>query len=612
MTDRYFTKSKLAQEYVTVVTDAGDFAMWVRLGCSSAGVWWRRRWIAVALVECGWVVEGAVVIVADGVTVYRRGGDSSYPPHLLAAPSSGEVVDPEFAAKTLDDARTSGIVEPGTDTGRLASFLKPQSRAHYRRNVIKSMKSPRAPSTSVTSEADHAQAMADISKATAESMKATFSFRDPKADPEPDPEAAAAAPSPKATSTRFSRRSSSKSSPGLGEKSVTRVRPDAASVNGVICFKDEVVSVLESVGSVTLHVERRGGSEGEVQVAYTTKEQTATADADYVSQSGTLTFAPGEVEKQITIEIIDDDMYEKDEEFTVVLTEPTGGAVFDHKTDGESNAAICTVIIVNDDEATGKLGEVLAYVNMLNLDNLRLARANWGTQLREAVDIGEGASLFECILFVLMVPWRLLFALVPPPALWGGWPCFAASLMGIGFQVVLINDFASQMGCQMYIKKPVTAITFVALGTSLPDTFASIQAAREDKSADNSIGNVTGSNSVNVFFGLGLPWAMAAIYWKLVGADDEWKARYPTFVDEYPNGAFVVYSADLGFSVVVFTCCAITTLSVILVRRYWGDPPGELGGNRRHAFMHAGFLVSLWLLYITLSVLSTEKMITTF
>jgi hypothetical protein len=62
----------------------------------------------------------------------------------------------------------------------------------------------------------------------------------------------------------------------------------------------------------------------------------------------------------------------------------------------------------------------------------------------------------------------------------------------------------------------------------------------------------------------------------------------------------------------VFTCCAITTLSVILVRRYWGDPPGELGGNRRHAFMHAGFLVSLWLLYITLSVLSTEKMITTF
>ena len=34
-----------------------------------------------------------------------------------------------------------------------------------------------------------------------------------------------------------------------------------------------------------------------------------------------------------------------------------------------------------------------------------------------------------------------------------------------------------------------------------------------DDTADNSIGNVTGSNSVNVFLGLGLPWLIAAIYW---------------------------------------------------------------------------------------------------
>ena len=52
----------------------------------------------------------------------------------------------------------------------------------------------------------------------------------------------------------------------------------------------------------------------------------------------------------------------------------------------------------------------------------------------------------------------------------------------------------------------VTAITFVALGTSLPDTFASKAAAVNEPTADNSIGNITGSNSVNVFLGLGLPW----------------------------------------------------------------------------------------------------------
>jgi hypothetical protein len=55
-------------------------------------------------------------------------------------------------------------------------------------------------------------------------------------------------------------------------------------------------------------------------------------------------------------------------------------------------------------------------------------------------------------------------------------------------QVVLISDFASLMGCQMGLKPAVTAITFVALGTSLPDTFASMAAARGDKYADNSIG----------------------------------------------------------------------------------------------------------------------------
>jgi solute carrier family 8 (sodium/calcium exchanger) len=62
------------------------------------------------------------------------------------------------------------------------------------------------------------------------------------------------------------------------------------------------------------------------------------------------------------------------------------------------------------------------------------------------------------------------------------------------------------------MKDSITAITLVALGTSLPDTFASRLAAVNDKSADNAIGNVTGSNSVNVFLGLGLPWAIAAIY----------------------------------------------------------------------------------------------------
>ena len=37
-------------------------------------------------------------------------------------------------------------------------------------------------------------------------------------------------------------------------------------------------------------------------------------------------------------------------------------------------------------------------------------------------------------------------------------------------------------------------------------------AAQTSEYADAAIGNVTGSNSVNVFLGLGLPWVISAMY----------------------------------------------------------------------------------------------------
>ena len=83
----------------------------------------------------------------------------------------------------------------------------------------------------------------------------------------------------------------------------------------------------------------------------------------------------------------------------------------------------------------------------------------------------------------------------------------------IGILTAIIGDLASIFGCLIGLKPTVTAITFVALGTSLPDLFASKTAAQQEEHADNSIGNVTGSNSVNVFLGLGLPWTIAAVYW---------------------------------------------------------------------------------------------------
>lgn len=84
--------------------------------------------------------------------------------------------------------------------------------------------------------------------------------------------------------------------------------------------------------------------------------------------------------------------------------------------------------------------------------------------------------------------------------------------MMIGLVTTIVGDLATIFGCLIGLKDEATAILFVALGTSLPDLFASKTAAVNEKYADASVGNVTGSNSVNVFLGLGLPWVIAASY----------------------------------------------------------------------------------------------------
>ena len=47
-----------------------------------------------------------------------------------------------------------------------------------------------------------------------------------------------------------------------------------------------------------------------------------------------------------------------------------------------------------------------------------------------------------------------------------GWACFLVALVFIGVLTALIGDLAGHMGCCMGLLPSVTAITFVALGTS--------------------------------------------------------------------------------------------------------------------------------------------------
>ena len=131
--------------------------------------------------------------------------------------------------------------------------------------------------------------------------------------------------------------------------------------------------------------------------------------------------------------------------------------------------------------------------------------------------IVEEVSTYEALSHFVTMFWKLLFALIPPVHWGSGWPAFCVALFFIGTTTAVVAEVATVLGCTIGLKEAVTAITLVAVGTSLPDTFASMTAARTSETADSAIGNVTGSNSVNVFVGLGLPWVISAVYAEKIG-----------------------------------------------------------------------------------------------
>lgn len=103
------------------------------------------------------------------------------------------------------------------------------------------------------------------------------------------------------------------------------------------------VTVDEAGGSVVLNVSRSGASAGAVSVNYATSSGSATANADFTSASGVLSWADGDtVAKPIRVNITNDSADENDETFTVTLSDPTGGATL-----GQNSAA--TVTITDDD-----------------------------------------------------------------------------------------------------------------------------------------------------------------------------------------------------------------------------------------------------------------------
>ena len=126
------------------------------------------------------------------------------------------------------------------------------------------------------------------------------------------------------------------------------------------------------------------------------------------------------------------------------------------------------------------------------------------------------------------------------------------------------------------------------------DTFASKVAAINDETADASVGNVAGSNAVNVFLGIGVAWSIAAIYHSANG------------------GYFKVEGGSLGFSVLVFCVLAVICISIMMWRRFNKNIGAELGGPQPYKKVTSVIFALLWLVYILLSSLESYCYIPSF
>ncbi|XP_062274818.1 sodium/calcium exchanger 2b isoform X9 [Scomber scombrus] len=395
---------------------------------------------------------------------------------------------------------------------------------------------------------------------------------------------------------------------------------------GIFTFSERMVRVSESVGTMELTVVRNSGARGTVILPYHSESGTAKAGEDYEDAQGELEFTNDQTTQTLQVRIIDDEEYEKHESFYIVLEEPRWvfssflkyliyGMEGQMSTEEEEARRIAEmgkpilgehsrleVVIEESYEFKSTVDKLIKKTNLA----LVIGTHSWREQFVEAVTVSAGdgdeddegreehlPSCYDYVMHFVTVFWKVLFACVPPTEIWNGWACFLVSISVIGLLTAFIGDLASHFGCTVGLRDTVTAVVFVALGTSIPDTFASKVSAMQDQHADASVGNVTGSNAVNVFLGIGVAWSVAAVYWKIKGKE------------------FKVDPGSLAFSVTLFTIFAFIAMGVLLFRRR-PSIGGELGGPKMSRLLTTLLFLGLWFLYILFSSLEAYCHITGF
>lgn len=122
---------------------------------------------------------------------------------------------------------------------------------------------------------------------------------------------------------------------------VLSVLDDEITAAGALSFSSASYSVAETGKSVAIAVTRTGGTAGTVTVDFATQNGLALAGQNYLATNGTLVFGPGAISKFIVVPVMNDSLFQSQNNFLVNLSNPTPGASL--------GIAQANVSILNDD-----------------------------------------------------------------------------------------------------------------------------------------------------------------------------------------------------------------------------------------------------------------------
>ncbi|NXW52669.1 NAC2 protein, partial [Nyctiprogne leucopyga] len=223
---------------------------------------------------------------------------------------------------------------------------------------------------------------------------------------------------------------------------------------GIFTFQERLLHVSECQGTLEVTVVRGSGARGTVLLPYRTVEGTA---------------------KTLQVKIVDDEEYEKKDNFFIELGQPrwlkrgiSGTGVAGGVAGAWPGARIAEmgkpilgenwkleVIIEESYDFKNTVDKLIKKTNLAMV----IGTHSWREQFLEAITVSAGEdeeeegeeeegreerlpSCFDYVMHFLTVFWKVLFACVPPTEYCNGWACFGVSIVLIGLLTALIGDLA--------------------------------------------------------------------------------------------------------------------------------------------------------------------------